>query len=124
MPRNFRLLEELEKGEKGLSDGTISYGLHDPSDISLTHWTGTIVGPLGTVHENRIYRLRMTCGQGYPEEPPSVRFVSAVRASFVEEESGVVVRAGLRCLAQWNRTCTLETVLTEIKRYPISLSIL
>lgn len=64
VPRNFRLLEELEKGEKGLGDGTVSYGMDNADDILMRAWTGTIIGPPGV----RVARSGM-----YPDSVPICR---------------------------------------------------
>ncbi|RDL41812.1 uncharacterized protein BP5553_01791 [Venustampulla echinocandica] len=45
VPRNFRLLEELEKGEKGLGAEACSYGLAEGDDLLMSNWNGTILGP-------------------------------------------------------------------------------
>lgn len=116
VPRNFRLLEELEKGEKGIGDGSCSYGLDNSDDIMMSHWNGTIIGPGHTVHENRIYSLKLYCGENYPDQPPTVRFLSRVNLPFVSQTDGRIDASKLPVLADWSRSKSLETVLVEIRK--------
>ena len=83
VPRNFVLLEELEKAEKGQTDANVSMGLIDSADISLTNWTCTILGPANSPLDNRIVSLVVQCGPNYPIKPPSVCFASKVNFPFV-----------------------------------------
>ncbi|KAH9026392.1 UBC-like protein [Lactarius pseudohatsudake] len=116
VPRNFRLLEELEKGEKGIGDGSCSYGLEDGDDILMSNWNGTVIGPGHTVHENRIYSLKIICGEQYPDRPPAIQFVSRVNLPFVSQIDGKVDPSKLPVLTSWNRNSSIETVLVEIRR--------
>lgn len=84
MPRSFRLLEELEKGEKGTSDGYVSYGMADSEDIQMHNWNGTIIGPGSTVHDGRIYTVHIHCSDNYPDRAPTVRFLTRVNLSSVD----------------------------------------
>lgn len=71
---------------------------------------------LQTVHENRIYSLKITCGEHYPEQPPTVQFISRVNLPFVSQTDGKVDPSKLPVLAHWNRNNSIETVLVEIRR--------
>ncbi|KAI1278291.1 ubiquitin-conjugating enzyme/RWD-like protein [Xylaria sp. FL0933] len=120
VPRNFRLLEELEKGEKGLGAEACSYGLDNPEDLLMSDWNGTILGPPHSVHENRIYSVKMHCGAQYPDLPPTIRFISQVNLPCVNPRNGVVDPKQLPCLANWKRENTMETILIELRRYMAS----
>lgn len=108
-------MEELEKGEKGLSAESISYGLSNQDDISMTEWNGTILGPPHSNHENRIYSLMIVCGESYPDVPPQVKFVSKINLPCVDEQGHVVVEK-FDTLKAWKRTYSMETILLELRK--------
>ena len=103
----------------------------------MSNWNGTIIGPghvrgsylytprsiseerwhTQSVHENRIYSLKIHCGPDYPDAPPTVQFLSRVNLPFVSQTDGKVNPSKLPVLAHWNRNHTMETVLVEIRRY-------
>jgi hypothetical protein len=62
MPREFRLLEEMNN-----TDGNISFGPEN-SDITLTKWIGTMY----LSKKDKILSFKMTCGDKFPSEAPTI----------------------------------------------------
>jgi ubiquitin-conjugating enzyme E2 variant len=113
IPRNFKLLDELEFMEKGNGDPFVSMGLVDPYDLFLSEWSASIIGPPGTVFDGNMYTLRVSVGDSYPETPPTVTFVTKVNLSCVDG-SGHLKR-DFPGLSHWNRNGTIESVLVAVK---------
>ena len=43
------------------------------------------------MHDNRIYEVKVHCGEHYPDEPPRVRFSSRINLPCVDGQTGEVV---------------------------------
>lgn len=68
------------------------------------------------MHENRIYSLKIHCGEDYPDKPPVVSFLTRVNLPFVNQTDGSVVANELSVLRDWNRNKSIETMLVEIRK--------
>eukprot|EP00922_Rhytidocystis_sp_ex-Travisia-forbesii_P007058 GHVS01010319.1.p1 GENE.GHVS01010319.1~~GHVS01010319.1.p1 ORF type:complete len:141 (+),score=22.31 GHVS01010319.1:171-593(+) len=114
VPRSFKLLEELERGQKGDASDGVSFGLENSDDITLSSWACTIFGQPGTVYENRIYSLSVLCGEAYPTIAPTVKFNTKINLSCVEP-NGTVVSSSLPALRGWTRAHSIAFVLTALR---------
>ncbi|XP_954745.1 ubiquitin-conjugating enzyme (MMS homologue), putative [Theileria annulata] len=115
VPRSFKLIDELERGQKGCVSDGVSFGLERPDDITLTNWSCTILGYPGTNYENRIYCLSVVCDDDYPDKPPKLKFLTKISLTGVDSKGNVIAEY-FSTLKYWKRQLTIESVLVDIRR--------
>lgn len=93
--------------------------------MTMTHWNGTILGPYNvinvfkqTVFDNRIYSLKIVCGEDYPQKPPTITFANKINIPSVNQNNGRVDKLGL--LNAWNEDTTIEKILVALKNEMIA----
>jgi ubiquitin-conjugating enzyme E2 variant len=50
-----------------------------------------------SVHENRIYSVKIHCGPNYPDIPPEIAFTSKINLPCVNAQNGKVTTAHAEC---------------------------
>ena len=70
------LLLRLKKDLVNLQDGTYTGILAVPSEDNTQHWDIYLEGPADTCYEKGIFHLEMIFPDDYPQNPPSLRFLS------------------------------------------------
>jgi ubiquitin-conjugating enzyme E2 variant len=112
----FRLLAEMEKGGSGfytygLEKGKIYLFILLADDNTFTYWNASIIGP-----NERIYELKLLCGEDYPEKPPKIKFVTKINMPAVNQTTGWVDIAQLAPLKNWTKNNTIENALEAIRK--------
>jgi ubiquitin-conjugating enzyme E2 variant len=116
VPRNFKLLAELEQGEKGGGNygGFISLGIKNPEnpDIFFHHWHATLIPDQNSALRDHIFTLSIFVPDEYPSVPPQFTFQTIMPKHNSVSSTGLVTASALNWRGQDG---SIEAALAEIR---------
>lgn len=88
-------------------------GLADPTDITLSSWNASIIGPQGTTVADRFFSLTLKADKSYPDSPPKVQFKTKINLPTCVKRNGEV---DIKKIVKWSRkNCSMITILCGIR---------
>jgi ubiquitin-conjugating enzyme E2 variant len=105
----------MEKGGEsfftyGLEKRIISF-LNLADDNTFTYWNASIIGP-----NERIYELKLVCGEEYPKVPPKIKFITKIKMNGVNDSTGYVDNNQIPTLKSWTKNNTIEDALKALRK--------
>ena len=111
LPRNFKLLEELENDSKY---NGISYGLKNPDDINLQNFSGMIIDQNANMSTFDIF-----CSNDYPKKPPTVKLMKTHNQKIYDlfgAKFDSPLPSSCEALKAWKETSCIADILVYIQK--------
>ncbi|CAN0904219.1 Ubiquitin-conjugating enzyme E2 27 [Linum grandiflorum] len=105
-----RVQKELQECSRDIQASGIKVS---PNSDSLASLVGTIPGPIGTPYEGGSFQIDISLPDGYPFEPPRMKFVTKVWHPNISSQSGAICLDILK--DQWSPALTLKTALLSVQ---------
>mmetsp|Transcript_2647 Transcript_2647/g.5389 ORF Transcript_2647/g.5389 Transcript_2647/m.5389 type:complete len:198 (-) Transcript_2647:113-706(-) len=103
-----RIGKELAECQKDSSSGITVEALD-----GVRHMQGVIKGPGGTPYEGGVFTVDIVIPDGYPFEPPKMKFVTKIWHPNVSSQTGAICLDILK--DQWSPALTIKTALLSLQ---------
>lgn len=105
-----RVQKELVDCRKDAEGSGIRVALKGDNLVNLI---GTIPGPTGTPYDGGVFQIDITLPDGYPFEPPKMKFSTKVWHPNISSQNGAICLDILK--DQWSPALTLKTALLSVQ---------
>lgn len=66
--------------------------------------------------QERIYEVKLICGEDYPSNPPKIKFVNKVNMPGINQTTGWVDNNAFNHLKNWSKNYTIQDALNGIRK--------